>query len=211
MAVLVLVSGLAMVPIAGSDEGIVEYSDISGREDEPRRHLRVVDPARLEPGEAEIIYRDLLPEMSAGYGPAGGVGAVYGTWERFNTAPYRSATHGRHYVDNYANAIAAEFYRRYEAAGTLPVGSIVAKDSFIVTADRLVEPGPLFVMEKMSEGFNYVTGDWRYKLISADGELVGETRGEGAERVEYCIACHAAAAIQGTDHLFFVPKDLRVP
>ena len=207
----VFVMGFVIASVASGDDDIVDYSDISGDEEEPRRHQRVASPANLEPGEAEAIYLDLLPDMMAGYELAGGIAAVYGTWERFNIAPYRSATHGNRFVNNYANAIAAPAYGLFETAGTLPVVSVVAKDSFVATTDGLVMPGPLFVMEKMTEGFNYVTGDWRYILISPDGALVGETFGDGAERVGYCIACHAAAAIQGADHLFFVPPDLRAP
>ena len=54
----------------------------------------------------------------------------------------------------------------------------------------------------------YVTGDWKYTEILPDGTLLGETNGEDAERVEYCIACHLAAEKQ--DHLYFIPKKYRI-
>ena len=57
---------------------------------------------------------------------------AYETWERYNTAPYQSSTHGNHLVNNYANAIARN-YGQFEKAGKLPVGSVIAKDSFAVT------------------------------------------------------------------------------
>ncbi len=211
LAKLALVVGLFLSTVAIANDDVIEYSDISGDDDEPKRHQRVVNPADLEPAEAEAVYLDMLPTMMEGYAAAGPIGAEYDTWQRFNSAPYRSATHGQRYVNNYANDIAAEAYGRYEEAGTLAVGSVVAKDSIVVTEDGVVIPGPLFVMEKMPEGFNYVTGDWRYILVSPEGDLIGETFGDGSERVGYCIACHAAAAIQGADHLFFVPEDLRLP
>ena len=64
-------------------------------------------------------------------------------------------------------------------------------------------------MEKMGTDFNYTSGDWKYSLIGPDGTLWGETGGEGAERVAYCIDCHLAVAEQ--DHLFFVPHIFRIP
>ena len=43
-------------------------------------------------------------------------------------------------------------YLQYEKAGTLPVGAIIAKDSFVVAKDGTLTPGPLFVMEKWPKG-----------------------------------------------------------
>ncbi len=39
------------------------------------------------------------------------------------------------------------------------------------------------------------------------GSLFGETLGENAERVDYCIGCHLAASVQGHDHIFLVPPE----
>ncbi len=60
----------------------------------------------------------------------------------------------------------------------------------------------------MPRGFSYVSGDWKYSLIQPDGTLLGETKGNGAQRVEYCIACHLAKESQ--DHLFYVPPAYRL-
>lgn len=180
----------------------------SGSADRPRRHFRVQNPAALTAAEASAVYRDLTESLAALYARSGDpVSSGYQTWRRFNSAPYKSLTHGRRYVSNYANDIARDYGKGAEA-GVLPVGSVIAKDSFQVTADGDIGLGPLFVMEKMAQGFNYVTGDWRYSMISAEGELLGRTNGEGAKRVEFCIACHLAREDQ--DHLFFVPEAFRI-
>ena len=55
--------------------------------------------------------------------------------------------------------------------------------------------------------FNYVSGDWRYTMVMPDGSLYGTTKGDGAERVEFCIGCHLARETQ--DHLFLVPEAYR--
>jgi hypothetical protein len=190
---------------AGDGEQLAE---ISGDPNQPRRHFRVRRPAKLAPEAAESIYRGLIDDLVAGYAAAEHPAATdYRNWPRYNTAPYLSVTHGNVYINNYANA-AAEAYGRFEDAGRLPVGAMVAKDSFIAERSGEIRPGPLFLMEKMGERFNYVSGDWRYTMIMPDGVLFGETLGDDAERVEYCIGCHLA--VESQDHLFFVPSQFRV-
>jgi len=184
-----------------------ERPDISGDPAKPRRHFRLRNPATLDGEHAEAVYRDLADEMQAGYGASGDpVAGSYGGWRRYNSAPYRSSTHGNRYLNNYANAKAAA-YGRFEEAGTFPVGAVIAKDSFAVTQDGEIHAGPLFVMEKMPAGFKYVTNDWRYSMIMPDGSVYGVTDGVNSERVEFCIACHLAR--EKFDHLFFVPEAFR--
>ncbi len=187
----------------------VEMSPISGDIDHPRRHFRVRDPADLGPSEAEQIYAIAKSALAVGYRRSENtIAESYSTWTRYNTAPYLSSTHGNHYLNNYANAIAAA-YGSYERAGELPVGSIIAKDSFSYTDSGAVILGPLFLMEKMPKGFNEVSSNWKYSLIQPNGAVFGETRGLHTERVDYCIDCHLAA--EEHDHLFFVPDAYRVP
>ncbi len=175
----------------------------------PTRHFRVERPAGLTGADALTIYNRILDEMVAGYRLSSFPGAEkYRLWRRYNTVPYRSAQHGERYVSNYANEIAGN-YRYFEASGNLPKGSVLVKDSFAVTARGDVFSGPLFVMEKMSTGFNPESRDWRYSMYMPDGSLFGVTNGEGAERVEFCITCHKEAGHE-QDHLFYVPERYRV-
>ena len=123
----------------------------------PSRHFRVERPADLSDAAALTVYLRILDEMVSGYALSGDRAAAgFRTWRRHNKAPYRSATHGERYVNNYANSAAAG-YAGYEDAGEMPVGSVLAKDSFAVTKQGDVFIGPLFLMEKMSEGFNPVS------------------------------------------------------
>ena len=168
-----------------------------------------VKPADLSGAEAERVYDELKDDMVQRYRlsrlPAA---AAYQGWTRYNRVPYRGAGHGRRFLNNYANEI-ARAYGRFEEAGRLPVGSVVAKDSIAVTDEGMASPGPLFLMEKMEGGFNYVSGDWRYTMIMPDGSVFGTTKGEGARRVEFCIACHLA--VESQDHLHFFPEPFRRP
>lgn len=175
----------------------------------PTRHFRVERPAALTGADALTIYNRILDDMVAGYRLSGVAYAEdYRLWRRYNTVPYRSAQHGERFVNNYGNTIAGD-YGLFEAAGNLPPGSVLVKDSFAVTANGDVFSGPLFVMEKMSTGFNPESRNWRYVMYMPDGSLFGMTNGEGSERVEFCIACHKEAGHEH-DHLFYVPENYRV-
>ena len=185
----------------------VEMSAISGEASSPRRHYRLRNPASLDPERAAEIYAIAREAMRVGYPLSGSqVARDYLSWRRYNSAPYLSATHGNHYLNNYANALALA-YGEFEGAGRLPVGAVIAKDSFSVTNTGEILIGPLFIMEKMPQGFNYVSGDWKYTMVKPNGTLFGETNGPGADRVEYCITCHLAR--ERYDHLYFMPKDYR--
>jgi hypothetical protein len=204
--VALLILGLASPATWAGDR--LQTAQISDDPEKPRRHFRIRRPARLTPAEAEEIYRQLVDELVAGYAPSDDPAARdYRGWRRYNSAPYLSATHGNLYINNYVNEV-GRAYGRFENAGILPVGAIIAKDSFVVDRNGEVRPGPLFIMEKMAKGFNYVSGDWRYTQIMPDGEVFGTTQGEGAERVEFCIGCHLA--VEQQDHLFFIPTPYRV-
>ncbi len=202
---------LALSLVAGGEpaaqEQGAELSPISGDFSKPRRHFRLRNPADLPPVQAETMYGIAAVSLKKGYGLSEHpVALAYSEWPRLNTAPYLSATHGNKYINNFVNEIASG-YSRFEEAGTLPVGSVIAKDSFSVTESHEILLGPLFIMEKMPEGFNELSGDWKYVQIQPDGTVLGETNGEGSEAVKYCIACHLA--VEQQDHLFFIPRAYR--
>lgn len=174
----------------------------------PQRHFRVEQPASLDGAEALVVYDRIVADMVAGYALSRDPSATrYRGWRRYNQAPYRSATHGERFVNNYGNAIAKDYGRFGDV--DMPQGSVLAKDSFAVTAAGDVFSGPLFLMEKMPKGFNPQGRDWRYSMIMPDGSYFGVTNGDNSDRVEFCITCHETAGDEN-DHLFFVPEDNRM-
>ena len=133
----------------------------------------------------------------------------YLRWKNFATAPYQSATHGSRYVNNYANETGDEAYGKYEDVGTMPAGSILAKDSFVVHPDGAAEIGPLFIMEKVKAGALEETNGWRYQMIMPNGTIFGTTGRAGSSKVQFCAQCHSATA-DSQDSLFFMPEEFRV-
>lgn len=89
----------------------------------------------------------------------------------------------------------------------MPVGSILAKDSFLVKNGKVMA-GPLFVMEKMPADFNEASGNWRYTMVTPTGAIFGVTNGVNSKGMEFCIECHAAMA--DNDHMYFLPEEYRV-
>lgn len=212
-AFVLMLLGAALVSSAtlsaDSPSSDIEMSPISGSSDAPRRHFRLRLAARVSPQEAERVYNIVAPSMQAGYASSGHpVAKAYKSWRRFNRAPYLSASHGNHYLNNYANDIAGR-YGTFEQAGRFPAGSVIAKDSFSIAETGEILLGLLYMMEKMPQGFNHVSGDWRYTAIRPDGTILGQSKGPGAERVEFCIGCHLAR--EEFDHLYFIPPTFRHP
>ncbi len=172
-------------------------------------HDPVADPASLDGVAAERVYRSILPQMQAGYAASGDPLVVaYSRWQRHNMVPYRSHQHGRVFVNNYANDIAA-MYGRFAETDRLPEGSLIVKDSFIVTETGKIQAGPLAIMEKMEAGYDPANGDWRYIVIASDGRVSGVSLIDGGDpQMAQCAACHNAAP-RGQGRLFYVPPVVR--
>lgn len=172
-------------------------------------HPAIAEPATLSGARAEALYTAIRGQMRDVYLTSGDpVMLGYQNWARYNRHPYRSPNHGERFVNHYGNGLAAA-YGKFEAGGPLPEGSIVIKDSFTVTKSGAVMTGPMFMMEKMPPGFPSDAGSWRFVMLDGDGNLVGMTGGDGAEKVRFCGTCHRNAGAE-QDYLYFLPDDARV-
>ena len=158
--------------------------------------------------EARDAYACISATLAEGYAKSGDQwAAVYRNWRNVAAQPYVSDTHGARYVNNYANDIGADNYSLFEEAGPSPVGTVLAKDSFVVKGNGKVAAGPLFLMEKMEAGFDADSGDWRYTLLMPNGRTIGATGGKGAKNVVFCADCHLD---EDTDSRFFLDEEYRV-
>lgn len=158
--------------------------------------------------EAEAAYQCIKAKAATVFEKSAEEGAAsYQSWKRYNTGAYVSGTHGGRFVNNFANET-GEAYGKFEEFGSMPVGSILAKDSFGVNKRGEVKLGPLFTMVKKEAGFNEKSRDWQYVLILPNGKTMGATGGENGKKVEFCIACHEA--VNELDQMFFLPDEYRV-
>lgn len=198
---------VALLLVVGAQTGNSQDKVQAAQNSPPKRHSRIPDASYMEGNKVEKIYQALRKQMQAGFALSGDPTAInYQKWQRYNRVAFRSAGHGRRFVSTYANET-AKAYGKYERAGTLPVGSIIAKDSIIITDDGRAVPGVLAIMEKMPDGFKYVSGNWKYSEIRSDGKILGTTNGKDSEQVAFCIACHLMA--EAHDHLRFMPERFR--
>ena len=93
----------------------------------------------LTNAEAAKTYDCMIGEMQAAYAKSGGpVSNSYQGWTRYSNVPCVSGMHGNRYVQNYGNA-KAKAYGKFENAGRMPVGAILAKDRKMSRSRR--EPG----------------------------------------------------------------------
>jgi len=159
--------------------------------------------------EAAALYDCLMKELKAAYAKSGSqVALLYQSWPRYSTRAYVSATHGERHVQNYANP-AARAYGAYEQAGEMPKGAVLAKDSFTVGKDGRAGAGPLFIMEKMGDGWNAASDDWRYSMIMPNGSVFGTTKAAGSQKVQFCADCHMTVT-PDVDSMMFIPEEYRV-
>jgi len=88
----------------------------NAQDDTETSHVSIENPAELSQAEANKIYDELRKLMGESYALAD-LAAIedYQSWSRYNSAPYLSATHGRRFVNNFANEIARDY-------GKLPEG-----------------------------------------------------------------------------------------
>ncbi len=162
----------------------------------------------LTRAEAKAVYDCLVPALKSGYGKSGDRDAAsYAGWKTYNNQPYISGTHGGRFVNNYANR-KARAYGKFEKAGRMPPGAVLAKDSFTVNAKGRAGAGPFFLMEKMGGGFNKVSGDWKYTLVMPNGKIVGKTNGSGSANVKFCYECHMSVA-GDQDSMMLMPDEFR--
>ncbi|MBL4665826.1 MAG: cytochrome P460 family protein [Sneathiella sp.] len=143
--------------------------------------------------------------MAQAYHKSGHSAVVdYQKWKRFSKISYPADAHGTRFMNNYANDVAAADYGKWEAAGTMPEGSVIAKDSFIVTDDGKIQVGPLFFMEKGAVGSNAATRDWQYTKITPTGIVQRD-----AALQKFCNDCHNRAGAED-DNLMFLPLPFRI-
>lgn len=103
-----------------------------------------------------------MTEMKAAYVKSGlHVAKAYPGWQRYSKVAYQSDTHGNRFVQNYADST-AKAYGKYEKSGTMPVGSYLAKDSFVVTKKGQVGVGPLFIMRRLAGTQRPMIGSTRW-------------------------------------------------
>ena len=125
---------------------------------------------------------------------------VYRSFDRVNARSFYSPVNDYSFANVYVNALASDYTKnRFEKP--FPQGSILAKETFVVSPQGQVSVGPMFVMEKMVKGYSRDSGDWRFVKVFPDGRVESdEVKSETI--TESCLSCHARR--QSGDYLFYL-------
>lgn len=145
----------------------------------------------LTPTEATAVYDCLKAELLDGYLqgekrwiPADYV-ASYRSWTPASAFPAAPGFHGERLLMTYVNEIGADTYLEYRDEGVIvPAGTVIAKESFAVDEQGKVQPGPLFIMEKVEAGRSPQTDDWFYMAVAPNGSPMA------MDVISACSECH---------------------
>lgn len=163
----------------------------------------VEDPFALEAAAIEDIYACIKDDMVAGYAKEGdAVASAYRDWTVTSTRPAVAGAHGNRLLQTFANDVAAEQYLKFAEDGvTMPVGSVLAKESITISAKKKAAvPGPLFVMTKGEPGSVPETNDWVYAGLQPNGKPM-------KFKQSFCHDCHVAWEAQ--DMLAYPLEEVR--
>ena len=136
--------------------------------------------------QVAALYECIKSELREGYASQAGENTKeYQSWKAASTRPAAVGVHCNRFLMTYVNDTAFEEYTRYsEERGAMPVGSILAKESFNVSKKNKVRKGPLFFMTKVAAGGDAEPfGNWVYGVFNPKGK---------AQKIKqkFCHDCH---------------------
>ncbi len=155
--------------------------------------------------QANGLYECIKAELREGYAASGdAITKDYTGWKITATAPAAPGAHGRRFLITFANDAAFDEYVKFsDERGPMPVGSILAKESFNVNKKGEVKKGPLFFMTKVAAGGEAKEfGDWVYAAYTPKGKPM-------KIKQQFCHACHSPYEDQ--DFLGYPDEDVRLP
>ncbi len=142
------------------------------------------DPFDLTEDQVVALYDCIKAKMAEQYSSQGdAVGGEFRDWAATATRPAVAGPHGNRFLNTFANDIAAEQYLKFEEEDfTMPVGSVLAKESFALKNGK-ARVGPLFIMTKLAEGEAPDAQDWRYDALQPNGKVM-------KIKQSFCADCH---------------------
>jgi len=160
------------------------------------------DPFDLDDAAVTALYACIEAKMAEGYAKDGNaIGSEFRAWAATATRPAVAGPHGERFLNTFANDIAAEQYLKFEEEGfTMPVGSVLAKESFRIKDGKAVV-GPLFIMTKLEEGGAPDAGDWLYDALLPNGKTMKISQ-------SFCADCHLGWDYR--DSLAYPLEDVRL-
>ena len=157
----------------------------------------------LSDDQIVALYDCIKDSLREGYAKEGNQWtAEYPSWGATSTQPVAPGPHGGRFLNTFVNEVGhAEYVKFLDERGPMPVGTVLAKESFNVNKKNKVQKGPLFFMEKVAAGNADEFGNWVYTVIRPDGKPHNASQ-------KFCHDCHGAFAEQ--DSMGYPDEDYRI-
>ncbi|MEP5731974.1 MAG: cytochrome P460 family protein [Sulfitobacter sp.] len=157
----------------------------------------------FEDADVDRLYKCISDDLAEGYAAQDNeVGSVYRDWQVTATRAAAPGAHSNRMLLTFANETAYEPYVQYtsDESFVMPVGSVLAKESFSLTKKGKPRRGPLFVMTKVAAGEADEFGNWVYAAVQPKGKVM-------KIKQSFCHDCHVAFSDQ--DSLGYPDTDVR--
>ena len=150
------------------------------------------------------LYDCISDDLAAGY--AGGdnpVAAEYRSWGVTATGAAAPGAHSDRMLLTFANDVAFDTYVEYGFGDdfAMPVGSVLAKESFSLRNNGAPRPGPFFIMTKVAAGEADEFDNWVYGAVQPNGNAMRISQ-------SFCHDCHVGFADQ--DNLGYPASEVRL-
>jgi hypothetical protein len=126
----------------------------------------------------------------------------YRTWKRVNDVSFYAPANDFGWVNVFVNR-EADKYSLNKYTSEFKEGSIIVKEGYTFDISGRSDIGPLFYMEKMKQGYNEESNDWKFTEVNVDGTYA-EMGGHDSELTKRCVKCHTRR--KDSDFLFFLKK-----
>lgn len=147
------------------------------------------EPYEISGEKLIALYEKERPGLIADYQSQGNAYAkAYTSYRTASTLPANPGVHSGRYMMTYVNDVGYDKYVEF-GAGPMPIGTIIAKESFKIRPNGDFFPYTLFIMEKVGVEITPETGGWIYDRIYRDGKPAGANQ-------EFCHSCHVAFSNQ---------------
>jgi hypothetical protein len=156
--------------------------------------------------DAQVVelYECIKGELREGYTSQGNERAkAYQSWGAASTVPGGVGNHGSRFLTTFVNDIGYLDYVKFnDVDAKMPVGTLIAKESFNVSKKGMVKKGPLFFMEKVATGTADEYGNWVYSAVQPKGKPM-------KIKQSFCHNCHGN--FEGQDALGYPEEEYRIP
>ena len=164
----------------------------------------------LSADEAQAVYECLAEGMAEGYktGEKNWIPAEfvedYRGWKLASTAPAAPGFHSGRFLLTWVNETGYDEYVRFSSEdASMPVGTVIAKESFEVGDDGKAKVGPLFLMQKVEKDKTPDTNGWYYMMVAPNGSP------QAVPVMTACNECHANFG-EEQDYLGYPVEEVRV-